>query len=69
MWFWCYFFAVGFLHGVRGELTNDVSETAENPIFTVNMGFSAASETSSENLPRTPCKEAKKKRILITVKI
>jgi hypothetical protein len=27
-WFW------GFLHGVRGEFTDEVSETAVGPIFT-----------------------------------
>jgi hypothetical protein len=50
------FLVLGFLHGVRGEFTDDVSETAVGPIsWPVNMERTAVSETSSVNLPRTPC--------------
>jgi hypothetical protein len=51
--------ALGFLHGVRGEFTEDVSETAADPsslfmkIRPVKMGPTAAPETSSVNSPRT----------------
>ena len=31
-----FFLVLGFLHGVRGEFTNDVSATAVGPIFTGN---------------------------------
>ena len=41
------FLVLGFLHGVRGEFPDDVS------------GPTAASETSSVNSPRTPCKSPK----------
>jgi hypothetical protein len=39
-----WFLVLGFLHGVRGEFTDDVSVAAVGP------------ETSLGNLPRTPCR-------------
>jgi hypothetical protein len=56
------FLVLGFLHGVRGEFTEDVSKTAVSPILTgheLNV-----SETSSVNSPRTPCKNPKTKQQL-----
>jgi hypothetical protein len=61
----------GILHGVRGEFTDDVSETAVGPTDDVSetavgpkMRPTAVSETSSSNLPRTPCKNPKSKKQL-----
>ena len=65
------FFGSGALDRVRGEFTNDVSETAVSPIFTghdsrpVKMGPTAVSETSSVNSPRTPCRNPKTKKTFI----
>jgi hypothetical protein len=72
-----------FLHGVRGEFSDDVSGAVVDPIFTghesqricatewdvylrcdswpVKMEPTAAPETSSGILPRTPCKSPKTK--------
>ena len=47
---------LGFLHGVRGEFTDDVSEPA---VDSSSLGPAAVSETSSVNLPRTPRKHPK----------
>jgi hypothetical protein len=63
-----FFLDLGFLHGVRGDFTDDVSGTAVSPIFIghdswlVKMGPTAVSETSSVNSPRTPCKNPKTKK-------
>jgi hypothetical protein len=45
---WIWFLISGFLNGVRGEFTDNVSETA--------LGPTAVSETVAVNSPRTPCK-------------
>ena len=67
-WFWC------FLHDVRDEFTDDVSEAALGPIFTGQelerkwatewgaASWPAVSETSSINSPSTPCKNPKTKK-------
>ena len=63
-----FFLVFGFLHGVGGDFTDDVSGNAVSPIFIghdswlVKMGPTAVSETSSVNSPRTPCKNPKTKK-------
>ena len=52
---------LGFLYGVRGEFSDDVSETAVDPIFTGHESWLMTSKdgTWSGNLPRTPYTDPK----------
>ena len=62
-----WFLVFGILHSVRGKFPDGVSGAAVGPIFfyanswPVKMRLTAAPETSSGNLPRTPCKIPKTK--------
>ena len=68
----CCVLVLGFLHYVRVEFNDDVSETTVGPIFTSHsyIESTAVSGTSSGNSPRTPCKTTKSKNnIIFTVKV
>jgi hypothetical protein len=51
----------GFLHGVQGEFTDDVSHLHWSNSSAVKMELKAVSETSSVNSLRTPCKNPQTK--------
>jgi hypothetical protein len=56
---------LGFLHGVRGEFTDDVSQHAVGFIFT---GTRSGFRNVVANLPRTPRKTPQNKKKTINLK-
>ena len=64
-----WFFVLGFMHGMRGEFSDDVSGASCGShlhwswvtAWPVKMGLRAAPETSSKNLLRTACKNPETK--------